>query len=445
MSFISVSPGEIFAVSKSLYRIWQDTKGAQERHCKARQFAIHAQASSGTLRDACNALGTPGEGLLPRLDSVEKAYDDLDSYLNRFDAHFAPSSNTRGPARLARQARWAFEQQIDHRVENLQSTLTAALTMCSLALMPQMRYEYPLAVDTQKLISNSRQISSMHQLVLNQSVDAGEVAALVLNQLPNPAQVTRITTKACWQRPKGCYCRCHISHERPWHSTLLGTTGIASIFVECNWEDCDTCRYAVYTRFALSYFGIPFAVRFTAELKIFGGFLPVLYPTIKPQRVCDFTSPGFRLLEDITEPLLGLNANLTCDERRKSWQDAQARKIAEFKHLFEDNKASPEDVDPDGHSWIEVLLQKSSQTRTVLTTRRNFFGTLGCQATDRHSSNFSSSWVGFAGRMSRAIRGQCGSMLEHVSDADDFRCIVACFRKFSVGSAKARTSMLLLP
>jgi hypothetical protein len=398
MSFISVSPGEIFAVSKSLYRIWQDTKGAQERHREARQFATHAQASSGTLRDACTALGTPGDELLPYLDIVEKAYDDLTSYLDRFELHFAQSADTRGSTQLAQKFRWAFDQ-LDHKVESLQNTLTAALTMCSLALIPQMRYEQPVAIHKQRLIPSSLQISSMHQHVLSQSVDAGEVAALVLNQLPNNAQVARITTKACWQRPKGCYCRCHISHERPWHSTLLGTIGIASIFSTCR-EDCDTCRYAVYTRFALSYFGIPFAVRFTAELKIFGGFLPVLYPTIKPQRVCDFTSPGFRLLEDITEPLLGLDANLTCDEKRKFWQDAQARKIAEFKHLFEDNKASPEDVDPDGHSWIEVLLQKSSQTRTVLTTRRNFFGALGCQATDRHSSNFSSSWVGFVGRMS---------------------------------------------
>ena len=140
MSFISVSPGEIFAVSKSLYRIYQDTKGARERYCKAREFATHAQASLARLRDACKALGTPGDGLLPSLDSVEKAYDELDSYLNGFDADFAPSSNTRGSAGLAQQFRWAFEQETDSRVENLQSTLTEALDSCSLALVPLMRY-----------------------------------------------------------------------------------------------------------------------------------------------------------------------------------------------------------------------------------------------------------------------------------------------------------------
>jgi hypothetical protein len=376
MSFISVSPGEIFAASKSLYRIWQDTKGAQERHCKARQFANHARTASGTLRDACNALGTPGEGLLPRLDSVEKAYDDLDSYLNRFDAHFAPSSNTRGPARLARQARWAFEQQIDHRVENLQSTLTAALTMCSLALMPQMRYEYPLAVDTQKLISNSRQISSMHQLVLNQSVDAGEVAALVLNQLLSPAQVTRITTKACWQRPKGCYCRCHISHERPWHSTLLGTIGIASIFDTCR-KDCDTRRYAVYTKFALSYFGLPLAVRLTTELKVFGGFLPVLYPTIDVQRVCDLASPGFKVLEEFNASSFGIDYSLDEDEVARLWEIAKKGKVVELKRLFASGEASPLDVDPDGFTWLEVSLQMNICIRASLMAGRNFFDLLG--------------------------------------------------------------------
>jgi hypothetical protein len=376
MSFISVSPGEIFAVSKSLYRIWQDTKGARERHCKARQLATHAQAFSGTLRDACSALGTQGDELLPYLDSVGKAYDDLDSYLDRFDADFASSSNTRGPARLARQARWAFEQQIDHRVENLQSTLTAALTMCSLALVPQMRYEYPLAVDTQKLISNSRQISSMHQHVLSQSVDTGEVAALVLNQLPNHAQVVPITATACWQRPKGCYCQCHISHERPWHSTLLGTIGIASIFGTCR-EDCDTRRYAVYTKFVLSYFGLPLAVRLTTELKVYSGFLPVLYPTIDVQRVCDFASPGFKVLEEFNASSYGIDHSLDEDEVDRLWEVAKKGKVVELKRLFASGEASPLDVDPDGFTWLEVSLQRHICIRASLMAGRNFFDLLG--------------------------------------------------------------------
>jgi hypothetical protein len=140
MSFMSTSPGEIFAASKFVYQTWQETKGARERYCRAREYANCIQVSLGTFRDACNALGTAGDGLLPCLDSIGKAYDDLDSYLIRFEAHFAQSTNTRGSTKLAQQARWVYEQQIDHKVENLQSALTAALTICSLALVPQMRY-----------------------------------------------------------------------------------------------------------------------------------------------------------------------------------------------------------------------------------------------------------------------------------------------------------------
>lgn len=151
MSFISVSPGEIFAASKSLYRIWQDTKGAQERYRKAREFADCGQVSLGALRDACNALGTAGDGLLPGLDSMETAYNDLDSYLGRFDAHFARSSNTRESTKLARQIHWAFEQQIDHKVQNLQVALTTALNTCSLALVPQMRFIQPIAIVMRRL------------------------------------------------------------------------------------------------------------------------------------------------------------------------------------------------------------------------------------------------------------------------------------------------------
>jgi hypothetical protein len=140
MSFMSTSPGEIFAASKFVYRTWKETKGARERYYKAREYADCVKVSLSAFRDACDALGTAGDGLLPCLDSTEKAYDELDSYLGRFEAHFAQSPSTRGSTKLAQQARWVYEQQIDHKVENLQSTLTAALTMCSLALVPQMRY-----------------------------------------------------------------------------------------------------------------------------------------------------------------------------------------------------------------------------------------------------------------------------------------------------------------
>jgi hypothetical protein len=139
MSFMSTSPGEIFAAAKLGYQIWKETKDARENFYKAREYADRVKISLGAFRDACNALGTVGDGLMPCLDSTKKAYDELDTYLSRFEAHFAQSPNTRGSTKLAQRAGWVYEQQIDHKVENLQSTLTAALTMFSLALVPQMR------------------------------------------------------------------------------------------------------------------------------------------------------------------------------------------------------------------------------------------------------------------------------------------------------------------
>lgn len=400
MSFISVSPGEIFAASKSLYRIWQDTKGARERHRKAREFADCAKGSLGALRDACNTLGTTGDELLPCLDSIGKAYDDLDSYLSRFDAQFAQPPNTRGSTKLVQQVRWAFEQQIDHKVESLQSTLTAALTMCSLALVPQIRYTAPFVIDTQRLILRSLQISSVHQKALSQPVSATELAALSSNQLSNDEHVARVTTKSCEQRPKGCYCRCHISQERPWRSILFGTVGFASLFDKCNRDDCDTRRYAVYARFALSHFGVPLAIRLASELRIYVGFVPVLYPTIDVERVCNLDSPGYRLLEEFTEYSSDIDPFLDHDERVKRKQRAEACKIAQFKRLFTSGEASHLDVDPDGRTWLEVTLQTNSYIWTTLTVNRNFFDIRGRQGVDRHSLNFSSFWVGDAGKIS---------------------------------------------
>lgn len=139
MSFISVSPGEIFAASKSLYRFWRETKDAQERHHKAREFADCAQVTVQALQSACNALKAGGEELRPQLAILKRAYDDLNSHLGQFDAHFAQPANTSGIRNVTKHASWVFQQQLDHKVENLQSSLTTAATTCSLALVPYMR------------------------------------------------------------------------------------------------------------------------------------------------------------------------------------------------------------------------------------------------------------------------------------------------------------------
>jgi len=139
------------------------------------------QVSLRAFRDACNALGAAGGGLLPCLDSTGKAYDELDSYLSRFEAHFPRSPNTRGSTKHAQQARWVYDQEIDRKVESLQSNLAAALTMCSLALVPQM----------------SLQISSTRQQLLDQTTDAREATALANNQIINDTQVIHAAAQAC--------------------------------------------------------------------------------------------------------------------------------------------------------------------------------------------------------------------------------------------------------
>jgi hypothetical protein len=377
MSFISVSPGEIFAASKSLYRIWQETKGAQERYCKAREFADCAQVSLGTLRDARHALGIANDELLPYIGRIEKAHDDLNSYLGRFEVHFAQSATIRGPTQLTQKFRWAFDQ-LDDKVESLQSTLTAALTMCSLALVPHMRYGQPASVYRQKLILSSLQISSTRQQVLGQTINASETIALASSRIPKDAQVVHAVTQPCWQRPKGCYCLCHVSNERTWHSTLLGTVGLASFFVRCNRGDCDTRQYAAYARFALSRFGMPLAIRIATELKVFGGVIPILYPTIEVQRVCDFASPGFKVLAELTDSSLGIDYSLDEDKVTELWEIAKERKVVELKRLFASGEASPLDIDPDGHTWLEVPLHATiCFVRIVLIPCRNFFDVLG--------------------------------------------------------------------
>ena len=113
------------------------------------------------------------------------------------------------------------------------------------------------------------------------------------------------------------------------------------------------------------------------ELKVYGGFLPVLYPTMEIQRVCDSTSPGFKALEEFNASSFGIDYSLDEEEVTKLWEIAKERKVVELKRLFTSGEASPLDVDPDGHTWLEVSFQMNIGIRVVLTASRNFFSTLG--------------------------------------------------------------------
>lgn len=113
------------------------------------------------------------------------------------------------------------------------------------------------------------------------------------------------------------------------------------------------------------------------ELKVYGGFLPVLYPTMEIQRVCDSTSPGFKALEEFNASSFGIDYSLDEEEVTKLWEIAKERKVVELKRLFASGEASPLDVDPDGHTWLEVSFQMNICIRIVLTASRNFFSTLG--------------------------------------------------------------------
>ena len=79
------------------------------------------------------------------------------------------------------------------------------------------------------------------------------------------------------------------------------------------------------------------------ELKVYGGFLPVLYPTMEIQRVCDSTSPGFKALEEFNASSFGIDYSLDEEEVTKLWEIAKERKVVELKRLFASGEASPLD------------------------------------------------------------------------------------------------------
>lgn len=108
-----------------------------------------------------------------------------------------------------------------------------------------------------------------------------------------------------------------------------------------------------------------------------GGFFPVLYPTIDIQRVCDFASPGFKVLEEITASSFDIDHSLDEEEATRLWDIAKERKVLELKRLFATGEATPLDVDPDGNTWLEVSFQTIFSIRIALMASRNSFDILG--------------------------------------------------------------------
>lgn len=154
-------------------------------------------------------------------------------------------------------------------------------------------------------------------------------------------------------RLKKCCCACHdtIAIRTNFWSLKLSTTWF--------WKVCDrpSCRNSknASIRVNLTPIGIQMAICLSLDL-MFNSFESSISPSLSFQRVVAYSSPGFKLVEQLqTGSLMHLDTI-----------------ICRIRELFDTGKASPRDIDPDGVTWLEVCNVADYHLEAFLTILRNY-------------------------------------------------------------------------
>lgn len=159
---------------------------------------------------------------------------------------------------------------------------------------------------------------------------------------PLPLEHTRVVAQK-QRHPRGCtrnkcLCSCHTlgSMERRFWSFQY--TPLSMILRGCDDTSCDQRHYYVSIRVALSQLGLPWACtlsfHFENDLNSFS-----LYPCLKPQIIVRYTSPGFKLLEEI---------------RRGEVELAEG--IKQFTELLQQDPDMRSHVNPAGRGYVQVCI-----------------------------------------------------------------------------------------
>jgi hypothetical protein len=136
---------------------------------------------------------------------------------------------------------------------------------------------------------------------------------------------------------------------------FLGFHGVLS-FDGCNLDACNSRRYALSLRLALSQYGIPLAILPSLQLIIDRHCRLQVPPSLQMQRTCKYTSEGFCVLYMLEHGFPTFERNRSDRQIAARFLTYQQDKLAEIKQLFHDGTVSHLDVDPSGATWLEASL-----------------------------------------------------------------------------------------
>lgn len=155
-----------------------------------------------------------------------------------------------------------------------------------------------------------------------------------------------------------CCCVYHGSVSVQGRSWFLKLPSTLRIWEQCSLKSCQNARhYSLWL--GLTQLGIPLAIHLNLDFVLNAQQYRIL-PSVCFQRVVRRTSPGFKLLHELET------------FQKRDWESARQ----EIPDLFTSGQCSPQDVDPDGRTWLEVCLLAACAEIFAKSKQENFVKTM---------------------------------------------------------------------
>ncbi|KFY61367.1 hypothetical protein V496_05056 [Pseudogymnoascus sp. VKM F-4515 (FW-2607)] len=172
-------------------------------------------------------------------------------------------------------------------------------------------------------VSESNKGDSIHSLIQPQ------------RQVKRPTTYSDQSGTLCLSNRCGCSCHKLLSKSARFWSWKL--TSLANLLSACDRPSCANKIIRTSLYISLSHFNIRQAIHLGLGFA-WGESGCSLSFVLRPSRTVKYTSPGFVLL-------------WKCETMQLRWPEAQTM----LAKLFNEKEASPEDVDPSGKTWLELL------------------------------------------------------------------------------------------
>ncbi|KAK8087371.1 hypothetical protein PG994_002345 [Apiospora phragmitis] len=196
----------------------------------------------------------------------------------------------------------------------------AKLSLVMLAVSPEVRYDVSLVppASSQGLLPEGESSDHDH--------NSQQTCVLGTRVIPLKSRKFKETYSISYYRQR----------RRPSRFWSFEYTPLSMVLEDCDFPNCNGRHYSVSLRVALSQLGLPWALALGFNFAKWATSYS-MYPVLTPQATVRFTSPGFRLLFEISHGEVEL-----------------AEGIRKFTEMYDQDRSMKHHVNPAGRGYIEA-------------------------------------------------------------------------------------------